>query len=94
MPIIFNQKNNVFELNTKNTTYQMKIDKYGVLLHLYYGGKIHGDAEYIITYVDRGWSGNINDAGSDRNYTLDSLPLEYSGLGTGDFRTSTIFFDG
>ena len=60
---------------------------------MYYGSKIHGDAEYIITYVDRGWSGNINDAGSDRNYTLDSLPLEYSGTGTGDFRNSTIMLE-
>lgn len=93
MAIKFNQKNKVFQLNTENTTYQMKVDQYGVLLHLYYGGKIHGDAEYIITYVDRGWSGNINDAGSDRNYTLDSLPLEYSGTGTGDFRNSTILID-
>ena len=93
MSIEFNQKNKVFQLNTENTTYQMKVDQYGVLLHLYYGGKIHGDAEYIITYVDRGWSGNINDAGSDRNYTLDSLPLEYSGTGTGDFRNSTILLE-
>ena len=93
MAIEFNQKNKVFQLNTENTTYQMKVDQYGVLLHLYYGSKIHGDAEYIITYVDRGWSGNINDAGSDRNYTLDSLPLEYSGTGTGDFRNSTIMLE-
>lgn len=93
MSIEFNQNNTVFQLNTENTTYQMKVDQYGVLLHLYYGGKIHGDAEYIITYVDRGWSGNINDAGSDRNYTLDSLPLEYSGTGTGDFRNSTIMLE-
>lgn len=90
MAILYQQKSNIFTLNTANTTYQIKVDKYGVLLHLYYGSKIHGDAEYIITYVDRGWSGNINDAGSDRNYTLDSLPLEYSGTGTGDFRNSTI----
>lgn len=90
MSIKYNQDKQIFELNTENTTYQIKIDQYGVLLHLYYGAKIHGDAEYIITYVDRGWSGNINDAGSNRNYTLDSLPLEYSGMGTGDFRNSTI----
>lgn len=93
MSIRYDMVKQVFELNTKNTSYQMKVDCYGVLLHLYYGGRILGNAEHIITYVDRGWSGTIADAGGNRNYTLDSLPLEYSGVGTGDFRTGTILLE-
>ena len=37
MGIIFTEKDKVFTLHTKNTTYQMKVDEYGFLLHLYYG---------------------------------------------------------
>ena len=32
-------KDNVFTLQTKNSTYQMKADSKGVLLHTYYGKK-------------------------------------------------------
>ena len=37
MAIIFDENNRLITLNTKNSTYQMKIDEYGFLLHLYYG---------------------------------------------------------
>ena len=39
MSIIYNQNKNIFTLHTKNTTYQMQVDKYGYLLHLYYGAR-------------------------------------------------------
>ena len=38
--IIFDQNHNTFTLNTKNTSYQMKVTEFGHLLHLYYGEKI------------------------------------------------------
>ena len=37
MSVIF--KDNIFTIETKNTMYQMKADKFGVLLHLWYGKK-------------------------------------------------------
>lgn len=90
MSIIYNEKNKVFSLNTAHTTYQMQIDKYGVLQHLYYGGKIDGDAGHIICYSNRGMGASIPDTGEYREYVLDSLPREYPGIGTGDFRSSAI----
>ena len=39
MGIIYNEKAKTFTLHTQNTTYQMQIDAYGFLLHLYYGRK-------------------------------------------------------
>ena len=39
MAIIFNEKEALFNLCTKNSLYQMKADSYGVLLHTYYGKK-------------------------------------------------------
>ena len=90
MAIIYNTEKQIFSLHTVNTTYQMKVDQYGMLLHLYYGVRIQGDAEYMLMYVDRGFSGNPYDAGMDRTYSMDTLPREYPGIGTGDFRSSAI----
>lgn len=90
MAINYQQNNRLFTLDTEHTTYQMKVDDLGVLLHLYYGGKISGSMEYLLTYYDRGFSGNPSDAGADRTYSLDVLPQEYPGMGTGDFRNSAL----
>lgn len=90
MAINYQHKNKIFTLQTENTTYQMKVDDFGFLLHLYYGGKIAGDMDYLLTCYDRGFSGNPSDAGNDRTYSMDVLPREYPGFGTGDYRSSAL----
>lgn len=90
MAIRFEQNSNIFSLDTANTTYQMKVDQFGVLQHLYYGAKIYGDAEYTVLYLDRGAGGTIYDSKGNATYTLDSLPREYPGIGVGDFRSSAV----
>lgn len=87
MGIVFCDNKKTFSLHTENTTYQMQVDRYGFLLHLYYGRKAEGCMDYLLTYADRGFSGNPHDAGKDRTYSLDSLPLEYSCRGCGDYRS-------
>lgn len=87
MAIIFDEKKRTFTLHTFNTSYQMMIDNYGILLHLYYGQKSDGCMDYLLTYYDRGFSGNINEAGNQRNYSMDVLPQEFPCRGTGDFRS-------
>lgn len=86
MAIIVDEKTGLFQLITDNTEYQMKADKYGVLKHLWYGEKTGCDMEYLQSYPDVGFSGNIYDAGDDRTYSLDTLPLEYACEGVGDYR--------
>ena len=86
MSISFNQNKNIFTLHTKNTTYQMQVDKYGYLLHLYYGARNIGFADDMLTFADRGFSGNPYAAGNDKTYSLDTLPQEYPTLGSGDYR--------
>ncbi len=86
MSIIYNQNKNIFTLHTKNTTYQMQVDKYGYLLHLYYGARNFGFADDMLTFADRGFSGNPYAAGNDKTYSLDTLPQEYPTLGSGDYR--------
>ena len=92
--IAINGNNRVFTLHTQNTTYQMKADRYQVLLHTYYGPRIQeGDLSYLIGYADRGFSPNPNEAGDNRAYSLDTLPQEYSTCGAGDFRLPSIEFE-
>lgn len=88
MAIIYNEQTQIFSLHTKNSTYQMKVDNYRYLLHLYYGKKIDSDMDYMLTYFDRGFSGNPYDADMDRTYSLDVLPQEFPVLGTGDYRST------
>ena len=88
MAILFQEEKRIFTLQTKQTTYQMKVDDFGFLLHLYYGAKVSGEMDYLLTYYDRGFSGNPNDVGNNRTYSMDVLPQEYPTLGTGDYRNS------
>ena len=92
--IVLDPQNNVFTLHTKHTTYQMKADQYRVLLHSYYGPRVRdGDLSYLIQYADRGASPNPNEAGHRRDYSLDTLPQEYSTCGVGDYRLPSIEFE-
>jgi len=86
MAIIYNPNKKIFTLHTAHTTYQMQVDPLGYLLHLYYGKKTNSSMDYVLTYADRGFSGNPYAAGMDRTYSLDALPQEYPSLGTGDYR--------
>ena len=88
MGIIYCEKDRTFTLQTKNTTYQMQVDRYGFLLHLYYGKKTDGCMDYLLTYYDGGFSGNPYDAGEDRTYSMDTLPQEFPCYGNGDFRST------
>ncbi len=87
--IRYDTENQLFTLSTKNTSYQMKVDSRGFLLHLYYGARISGNMEYLLTYYDRGFSGNPYEE-ETRTYSLDVLPQEYPTLGTGDYRSSAL----
>ena len=86
MAIFTDKQNRLFRLVTKNTEYQMKADKFGVLKHLWYGKRTGSDMEYLLQYPEISFSGNIYEAGNDRTYSLNTLPLEYSCEGNGDFR--------
>ncbi len=90
MAIGYQQENRIFTLDTAHTSYQMKVDDFGFLLHLYYGGRVYGNMDYLLTCYDRGFSGNPSDVGNDRTYSMDVLPQEYPVMGIGDFRNSAL----
>ena len=87
-PIRFDETTGIFQIDTANSSYQMKVNEYKDLIHTYYGKKIDMDDLYgDLCMLDRGFSGNPHDVGKyDRTYSLDILPQEYSCFGTGDYR--------
>lgn len=91
MAIQFKEKEKLFILETKNTSYQILIGDYGVLQHLYYGKKVgECSLEYLVQMYDRGFSGQIPEAGNRREFSTDTLLQEYPAYGTGDYRTEAL----
>lgn len=91
MSIILNEESKIFTLQTKNTSYQMKVGKLDYLLHLYYGSTIHDkDMAYQIMQYDRGFSGNPYESRDNRTFSLDTQPQEFSTQQQGDFRATSI----
>ena len=87
MAIRFDPEHSIFTIDTEHSSYQMLADSLRRLLHLYYGRRTAGSADYLLTYADRGFSGNPGAAGEDRSYSLDALPQEFPVQGSGDFRS-------
>lgn len=91
MAVRFDEKKNLFTLQTLDSTYQMKVDDHGVLLHTYYGAAAdETDFSYLIGSEDRGFSGQPGDEKKNRTYSMDYYPLEYPVQGNGDFRVKAL----
>ena len=90
MSIIVNEEKKLFTLQTRHSTYQMRVDSYGFLRNLYYGARIDdADMSYMHIGYERSFSPVPNCAGFRREYTLDVVPQEYTGCGLSDFRISS-----
>ena len=49
MAILYQEEQRLFTIHTIQSTYQMKVDRFGYLLHLYYGDRSEGSMEYLLT---------------------------------------------
>ncbi len=91
MSILWNSEQKTLTLETAGTTYQMAVDQYGVLRHVYYGKKVvPADMMYLHRNYDRGFSGNPYEARTNRSYSLDAVCQEFSSCGVGDFRLPSL----
>ncbi|MFV0399026.1 MAG: alpha-galactosidase [Oscillospiraceae bacterium] len=88
MAICYSEKDRTFTLQTRRSSYQIGVGSYGFLLHYHYGRPVESgeSLSHLIRPVDRGFSGNPYDAGTDRTFSLDHLPMEYPVSGVGDYR--------
>ena len=91
MAVKYIAETKTFILETKNSSYLMAVSRYGNLLHMYYGDRIPDtDLDYLLTFHDRGFSPNPNEAGNDRTFSLDFLPQEFSTSRGGDYRSPSV----
>ncbi len=90
MGITFFEKERMFKLDTKNTSYVMGIvDKEGFLGHAYYGKKLEeADVAYLMRIYEGIRTPETN--GRDRLSFYDAFPMEYPTHGIGDFRESAL----
>ena len=88
--IIF--KNNVFKLDTKNTSYVFSISKFNHLVFQYYGERFFDDnLDFVLTNIPTpNGTTVIYDDEIDPNYSLDLYNLEYSCFGKGDFKNPSL----
>ena len=79
------KRDNLFVLNTKNTTYAFRaVDECGYLEHLYYGRKIHIDSVDGLAEQRSFAPGNSIIYEEGTNISLEDVSLEFSTLGKGD----------
>ena len=94
MPLSFDAPARLFTLSTASTTYQMKVDRHGYLLHLYYGTRASGDLGYLVTHCAlSGMSGQPHED-ADRTFSLDVAPQEFPFQGGGDMRSPALLVRG
>ena len=79
-------QNGIYKLDTDNTSYIFRECESGHLQHLYYGRKIHADAQ-VLCEKHVSIPGNANIYSPDfNNFSLEDMCLEMSSWGKGDIR--------
>ncbi len=81
--------NNVFYLTTRNTSYWFFINEHNHVEHLHYGPLLKEQEIEGLRQKHTAMTGStVAYDNKDLNYSLDIVPLEWSGIGKGDYRHS------
>ena len=87
MYIHIDESSRVFTLNTKHTSYQLRITPDGFVHHVYYGPPIGNfPMAYSEFTAQFGFSPNPISHHEKRDYSVNDAAQEYPGCGCGDFR--------
>lgn len=92
--ILINPENREFHLQTKNSSYIMKVAKSGHLLNLYYGKRIKHKPDFRSLEQSFGIAvGNATTYNpDDPSFDLDTQRLEFPTFGKGDYREAIAHF--
>lgn len=89
------EQNRVFHIQTEAYSYLLKINAYGIPEHVHFGAPVKtGDAAALSCRPGLGWGASVLLNSEDSASCLDSLALEWSGSGRGDYRESPIELSG
>ncbi len=88
---MIHHENGVFHLSTERYSYLFKVNPYGILEHLHFGVPVRTeDAQALSVRPGLGWGCSVLLDGENTGSSLDTLPLEWSGSGRGDYRESPL----
>lgn len=85
-------QDNIFHLQTKNTSYLFRVLKSGQLEALYYGRKIRNTESFGHLYDKHlnGFANSVAYSQDDTSLSLDHIALEFSAYGKGDYRMPAV----
>ena len=80
---------NVFRLSTRSSSYWLRVSQFKHLEHVYYGSKLPDEqaAEPLVVKRNAQIGCSVNYSVDDSTYSLDTLCLEWSDIGRGDYRS-------
>jgi alpha-galactosidase len=89
MGIRFNKENKLFNIESKNTSYVLRVLETGHIVHLYWGRKINSNKiDYIIK--KRQCGSFLADLDNIDNLHLEAIPQEYPSYGNADLRSPAV----
>lgn len=89
-------ENTYIHLKTNDSSYILKVNKYGHLENLYYGPRLSDDEDYsVLENKQKNVLGTstVYSGKADDNYSLDFVNLEVSTLGKGDYRKPSVLLE-
>jgi len=88
--ILYSKATQEFHLTNGGFSYLMKVNNFGKLLHLYYGGKVthRGDFSHLVEMQPRAMAACYEE--KNRLYSLEHLKQEFPEYGSTDFRHPAI----
>ena len=89
---MINVTDSLFSLETNHTSYLFRVTEHGHLEHIHYGARLPlGEVSSLTTKrVIMHGSSVLYDTAKGSAYCLDNIPLEWSGVGCGDYRQTPI----
>lgn len=91
MPVEYDDSQKIFHLKNNSISYVIGIEKEKYITHRYFGTRLQSYHQVNqLPYLNRGFA--TNPISDDRNFSLNTLPLETSTLGSLDFRVSNFQF--
>lgn len=85
------EKDGVFLLNTESSSYLVMVNEHGHVEQLHYGAPVQIDDVQALRYKrTMPYGSEVMYTQTDETYCLDNVPLNWSGIGKGDFRVTPL----
>ena len=92
---MINKYDNIIKIDTKDTSYIIRLSKFNHILNDYYGGKINDTLNFDFSKEKYGCTmgTSVYYKEEDDSYTLDMLSTEIASVGKGDYKEASIIID-